>query len=187
MTRSFLLLFTLLLCISPNHSFVIQRTHAQQQQQQQHRTSRRFLFGKTTDAEAHAVYPKITKSEGLTQYIQEWGKLMEGKRLTTPATVQTNEDGVRILFKQVGNTGYKDKDQARSNNNNKNDDSKQEKKKKAVKQGGIQVLVETLDDDTVQVRARRCEMDDETVIKEMSEETILSELKTAMSTWKKGQ
>jgi len=58
--------------------------------------------------------------------------------------------------------------------------SKQEEKK----QGGVQILVEKLSG-SLQVRAMRCEIDDDTVIKEMSEEVINRELRKAINVWKK--
>jgi len=58
--------------------------------------------------------------------------------------------------------------------------SKQEEKK----QGGVQIFVEKLSG-SLQVRAVRCEIDDDTVIKEMSEEVIIRELQKAINVWKK--
>lgn len=123
----------------------------------------------------------------------QWGKLFDGKGmgLITPVTIQAvsnilddNEDvirskGVQILFLKV-ESGYSDKD---------NEEEKTEKRdngpKKDTKQGGVQILVEQMKDGSVQVRAKRCELDDDTIIKEMSEEVILKELKKAIKIWKK--
>merc|ERR1712238_629460 len=58
--------------------------------------------------------------------------------------------------------------------------SKQEEKK----QGGVQIFVEKLSR-SLRVRAVRCEIDDDTVIKEMSEEVIIRELQKAINVWKK--
>ena len=56
-----------------------------------------------------------------------------------------------------------------------------------VKQGGVELLVEKLPNDTLRVRARRCNMDDETMVKEMSEETIVKELEEALEVWRQEQ
>ena len=54
-----------------------------------------------------------------------------------------------------------------------------------MKQGGVEVLVDKVDGDLLQVRAQRCEIEEGTMIKEMSEATILKELQKAMDVWKK--
>jgi hypothetical protein len=54
-----------------------------------------------------------------------------------------------------------------------------------VSEGGIVLSVERLDTNEVRVRARRCNIDEDTVIKEMSEEAILNQLKKALDVWKK--
>lgn len=144
-----------------------------------------------------ALYPALAKSDStfdaLSEYLQQWGKLFEGKGmgLTTPVTVQAvtnifeeNEnvvkaEGVRIVFLKVQN-GYRDKDEEEELKKDRDNVPK-----KDAKQGGVQIMVEQMKDGSVQVRARRCEMDDNTIIKEMSEETILKELKKAMNIWKK--
>lgn len=167
-------------------------------------TTRHFLLGglfgddkKKTEGDHGelALYPiESNKFESLADYLQQWAGMFEGKGmgLTTPVTVRpvssSNAKGVQILFLQV-NTGYKDKDAAKEDKEDdytrQQDDNK--KQQEQVKQGGVEVLVEKLPDDSVQVRARRCEMDDDTMIKEMSEETILKELKKALDVWKKQQ
>lgn len=126
--------------------------------------------------------------EGLSDYIQKWGKLfVDGSiKLTTPAQVSTidgdNSVGSRFLF-QSTDTGYKNR---REEDEQKSNDDSSKKKKKAVSQGGLDVLVERGDDGKVRVIARRCEIEEGTIIKEMSEEIILSELNQAISAWKKG-
>ena len=84
-------------------------------------------------------------------------------------------------------TGYKSKkEEAQSGEPTDNTDTKKKKKKKnEVKQGGVEVLVERLSSGEVQVRARRCNIDEDTMIKEMSEEAIVSELKAALGIWKR--
>jgi len=176
------------------------------------RTTRQYMFGgllgvdnkKTEGDHELALYPiKSNKFESLADYIEQWAGLFvvegshnKGMGLTTPVTVRptvsgSDAKGVQILFRQV-NTGYKDKDAAKNDKDEKykqqqDDEGKKQQKKEQVKQGGVEVLVEKLPDGGVQVRASRCEMDDDTMIKEMSEETILSELKKALDVWKKQQ
>lgn len=143
-------------------------------------------------------YPELAASDAkfdaLSEYVLQWGKLFDGKGmgLVTPVTVQAvsnildeNQDvirseGVQILFLKV-KSGYSDND---------DEEEKEEKEKqnnvpkKDAKQGGVQILVEQMKYGSVQVRAKRCEMDDDTIVKEMSEETILKELKKAINIWK---
>jgi len=144
-----------------------------------------------------ALYPKLASSDlkfdSLVEYLQQWAQLFDGKGmgLTTPVTIRavnnvldkSSDDvvkasGVQILFLKV-ETGYKDKDEKEE------EDAQEKRDEKEVKQGGVEILVEQLQDSSVQIRARRCEMDDDTMIKEMSEETILKELKTMINVWKK--
>jgi len=146
-----------------------------------------FSDNKKTDDHQLALYTDMSKFESLGDYIQQWAGMFEGKGmgLTTPVTIRTvnddNAKGAQILFLKV-QTGYKDKDKDEDDGGGGSPKDEQEKE---VKQGGVEVLVEKLPDDSVQVRVQRCEMDDETMIKEMSEETILKELKKAMEVWKK--
>ena len=62
---------------------------------------------------------------------------------------------------------------------------------KQKKEGGIEILVEEVSKKDgkfeLRVRAKRCNMDDNTVIKEMSEETILKRLEEAVEAWEKEQ
>mmetsp|Transcript_24159 Transcript_24159/g.51230 ORF Transcript_24159/g.51230 Transcript_24159/m.51230 type:complete len:92 (-) Transcript_24159:424-699(-) len=54
---------------------------------------------------------------------------------------------------------------------------------KARKEGGVEVLVEKTTDGNIRVRARRCNMDNKTIVKEMSEEVIVKSLKKAVEAW----
>jgi hypothetical protein len=47
------------------------------------------------------------------------------------------------------------------------------------------ILFEKLSSGDIQVRARRCDIDEDTMIKEMSEQAIINELQTAIDVWKK--
>jgi hypothetical protein len=128
----------------------------------------------------------------VTEYVIQWAHLLfEGPDrigLTTPVRVHPTSTGVQILF-QKANTGYGDKDKKDDNMKAEQKSSQQTENsvKRNAKQGGIEVVVAVDDDDSRSVRvvARRCDMDEDTMIKEMSESTILHELKEAISVWKK--
>lgn len=129
--------------------------------------------------------------EGLSEYISEWANNMftnGGIKLTTPVVVEpvSSKDarGVRLLFRDTS-TGYKSKnEESESGKAPSNDDPKNKKKSKKM-QGGVEIVVEKTGAPGVQVLARRCEIDEDTIVKEMSEETILSELKQAIDVWKR--
>lgn len=134
----------------------------------------------------------------LGEYIEKWSQLFTNGniKLTTPVTVElvkvpeTSHRGVRLLFKDT-NTGYQSRTEEQESNsrpkataNGEGAQSTDKKKKGKVKQGGVEILVEK-DDKGVQVTAKRCEVEEDTIIKEMSEETILNELKQAIEVWKR--
>ena len=48
----------------------------------------------------------------------------------------------------------------------------------------MEIVIKQGSDDKLQVLARRCNIDEDTMIKEMSEEAILNELKKAIRIWK---
>ena len=154
-----------------------------------------------------------TKFDSLSNMISSWSKVFftdDGKKktgLTTPVTlveleppsrieeeeggsddddgeIVTNYSGVQLLFKK-GTTGgraaYQDKDDEK---NNKEGDKKKED---TTKEGGVEVRVEQLSNGDLQVIAKRCDFDEDTMIKEMSELTIIDSLKQAMVAWKKEQ
>ena len=56
-----------------------------------------------------------------------------------------------------------------------------------MKEGGVEILVEQLENGDIQVIAKRCDFDEDTMIKEMSESAILEQLKKAIGVWKKEQ
>ncbi|KAL3760688.1 hypothetical protein ACHAWU_000008, partial [Discostella pseudostelligera] len=105
-----------------------------------------------------------------------------------------SRNGVRILF-QTTNTGdrYKSASEEREDEKMRSGGggggSGGTTKKsttiigKARKEGGIEILVEKSLDNTIRVRARRCNMDDKTIVKEMSEAVILKSLEKAVESW----
>jgi hypothetical protein len=111
-------------------------------------------------------------------------------KLTTPVKVQTTPQGLRLLFHpnepSYRDTNKKDnKDDDWGGGANNDDTPKETKAKKQKKQGGVEFIVEASPQLTVMVR--RCNMDDDTMIREMSEETILSQLQNSIQVWKKEQ
>ena len=136
----------------------------------------------------------------------------KGTGLTTPVSVllsRFDDDkgessnirsryGVRLEFKQT-NTGsaYKSKDEERqlesqrSGPVNTDTSSNQQpiRSNRQRREGGVEIIVEKTEDSNgkvdLRVRARRCNMDDNTVVKELSEETIVKKLAKAIEVWRK--
>lgn len=144
------------------------------------------------------VDDKNVQFESLADYIQnKWAQLLVtgNIKLTTPVQIQqvvldneNADDGVeaetsvRLLFQKV-DTGYKSKKDEESEIN-EDEDSDSSSKKEEPKQGGVEISVQKLANG-LRIQARRCEIDDDTMIKEMSEETIVRELEMAIDVWKK--
>jgi hypothetical protein len=152
------------------------------------------------------------RHDRLVEFIREWSEMFEGGAkgtgLTTPVMLRQSHgdaseaegtvrrSGVRILFKQT-NTGaaYKSKDEERSLERQQGSDlpakptgdgaTAVQTKRKATKEGGVEVLVEETLDNDLRVRARRCNMDDGTVVKELSEQVIIKQLEKAVGVWQK--
>jgi hypothetical protein len=149
--------------------------------------------------------------EELSVYLKEWSSRFEngakGTGLTTPVTVSLStfrgdvdstfvrrKFGVMLQFKQT-NTGsrYKSKSEEKELEKQSNSGGKNVappiQSSKQKKEGGVEVIVEEVvtgsDSNAIRVRARRCNMDDNTIVKEMSEETILKNLEDAIKVWNK--
>ena len=174
-----------------------------------------FFFGgnQETDSKDKELvsFPKLATSnadvkfESLVDFISTWSQKFEDDRkgmgLTTPVKVtntieaqeeeeeeDNNDDedvveqaGVRIIF-QATKTGYKNKKEEDASKSGEGGDKK---KKGPPKEGGVEIRVQKLTNGEVQLKARRCDTDEDTVIKEMSEEAIISQLKKAVDVWKK--
>ncbi len=133
----------------------------------------------------------------------------KGSGLTTPAIVRPSRrppssfdgveyrTGVRILFRTT-NTGdrYKSSteermdERARSGGGNTKTSASSSASARPTtsmakerKEGGVEVLIERTVNGHVRVRARRCNVDDKTVVKEMSEGVIVGSLKKALGIW----
>ncbi|KAL7535684.1 hypothetical protein ACHAXR_006664 [Thalassiosira sp. AJA248-18] len=144
------------------------------------------------------------KFDSLSIMISEWSKLFADKErkmgLTTPVVVVelkpltstlddediNNYTGVQLLFKKGktgGRSAYHDKDEERY------DSEKKERREEEgiTKEGGVEVRVEQLASGNLRVVASRCDFDEDTIAKEMSEQTIVDSLRKAMTAWKKEQ
>lgn len=148
-----------------------------------------------------------SKFESLAAYVKEWSSAYEGDRkgtgLTTPVLIRNSRkgpskfdgviarEGIRILF-QATNTGdrYKSASEDRAAEEERSGGataSKPSSPRKIVgkgrKEGGVEILVEKTNGGELRVRARRCNMDPKTIVKEMSEDLILRNLKKAVIAW----
>lgn len=127
--------------------------------------------------------------EALGDYLTTWAGLFTNGSiaLTTPVTVKpltpsATSRGIQLLFRDT-KTAYKN---SKEDDKEKTTTDKDGKKKKngQVKQGGVEIIVENTERG-ITVVAARCEVEEDTIIKEMSEETIMKELKQAIEVWKR--
>ena len=139
----------------------------------------------------------------LLEYIQGWAEILadSGKGLTTPiqavkgiqsrsSHLVEKQDGVQLLFlptKTGKNYMSKDEERQRETETGRKTGTAGASVafRKTVREGGIDVVVEITKEQTLRLRARRCNYADDAVIKELSEETILKRLQDAMEVWKK--
>jgi hypothetical protein len=145
-----------------------------------------------------------SKHDQLNEYLGEWALMMESakKALATPIRVEASKRqfnlaregvkeraGVRLLFLPT-KTGSayisRSEEKARERETGTSSSSTAPTTRKTKPEGGVEVLVEVTTKDSLRVRARRCNMADDTVIKEISEETILKRLEDSLDAWKKG-
>ena len=137
--------------------------------------------------------------EPLAEYMREWADLLAttGKGLTTPIRAEvssfsgripgvTRSASVKLLFLPTA-TGknYLSRDEEKDREKQGSSSAKPPPLKKAPKEGGIEVLVEKTKDGAIRVRAKRCNYAEDAVIKELSEETILSRLRKSIDVWLK--
>jgi len=146
----------------------------------------------------------------LVEYLSEWAEVLAetGKGLTTPIradivptssmsstlspTIQ-RQASVRLLFLPTA-TGknYVSREEERERESERkqyaapsSSPSRYSSQMMAKKEGGIEFSVEITVDDQLRVRAKRCNYGDDVVVKELSEETILSRFRKCMEVWKK--
>lgn len=153
------------------------------------------------------------KYEQLSEYIKGWSQMFEGEAkgtgLTTPVTVSLSQrlpnpelegvvrrSGVRIVFKPTRTgSAYKSREEERAMERDRKTPTTSQSssgteqvvsRRKAKKEGGVEVLVEKTTKGELRVRVRRCNMGDDTVLKELSEEAILKRLEEGINSWRKG-
>jgi len=148
------------------------------------------------------------KFEELASYVEQWSdrfkKGAKGTGLTTPVSVVPSrfgkgndapnvlrKFGVRLEFKQT-KTGaaYKTASEEKELESNQPGNNSPISNLRQKREGGIEILVEEVKaggKNELRVRAKRCNMDDNTAVKEMSEETILKRVREAVEVWKKQQ
>ena len=139
------------------------------------------LFGQkdTGDDDLATFSLPADQSDALAEYIRQWaGTLPDSKLLTTPVEIVAMDDGAQILFRPKEST-YKSKEEELATEEGMQEEDAMSDEK-SIKQGGVEVLV----DGEGEVVARRCEMEEGTMIREMSEEAIVESLKKAMDVWK---
>ncbi len=131
------------------------------------------------------------KFDSLSIMISSWSKMFSDHKnmgLTTAvdiAELPKSDDcaGVLFLFKKGtgGRSAYSDKDEKDNN------DDKKKQKEETISEGGVQVMINKLSDGDLEVIAKRCEIEEGTMIKEMSEQAIIESLGQVMQAWKKEQ
>lgn len=115
-----------------------------------------------------------------------WGArfLKPGSGLTTPVDVNDIANGVALVFKPTRSTFVSFKEEkAAEKAREKGKEQEDKKPKRQDKEGGIEVVVE--DSPVPRVRALRCNMGEDTVVKESSEKVIMTALKKDMKEWLK--
>eukprot|EP00986_Skeletonema_menzelii_P000869 scaffold243_cov140-Skeletonema_menzelii.AAC.11 len=93
--------------------------------------------------------------------------------------------GIQLLFKKeidvrsAYSAAYSGKD------DKNNDGDKKKEMEETIKEGGIQVMINKTPNGDLEVIAKRCEVEEDTIIKEMSEQIIINSLGQAIVDWKK--
>ncbi|KAJ1484261.1 hypothetical protein T484DRAFT_2522203 [Baffinella frigidus] len=120
-----------------------------------------------------------------TSWAQEWGK--SGSGLTTPVEIVPTAKGVQLVFRPNKSTFKSFKEEkAEEKAREKGDTDGEEKTRLAGDlEGGVEVVVE--EQPFPRIRAMRCNMGPNTVIKEMSEQIMMTRLKKDVDSWMKKQ
>ena len=101
--------------------------------------------------------------------------------------------GVQLLFKKGktgGGSAYRDKDDERMHGKYERGDGREkddDDNADIAREGGVQVRVERLSGGDLRVIASRCEVEEGTMTKEMSEGVIIDSLRKAVTAWRKEQ
>jgi len=127
--------------------------------------------------------------EACRTYVQggwsaRWGQ--SGSGLTTPVRIEEIKDGIALIFTPTTSNFVSFKEEkAAEKARERGEEDKEGKARQVPKdaEGGIEVVVES--DPVPRVRARRCNMAEETVVKETSEGIILANLAKEIGAWVK--
>lgn len=146
--------------------------------------------------------------ESISIYVVEWANLFEGdggkeRGLTTPVTVSTHnglvpagddddaaqDDGPEVLASSGIKFTFKPPKNAFEDKKGTDDGDKgDKKKKKETSPGGVQVIAQKIEKGGGEVEVRllacRCDIDEGTIIKEMSEQCIVDDLRKAVKIWR---
>lgn len=138
------------------------------------------------------------------EYVTEWATSLaeSGKGLTTPVRVDVPKTipsvkgvqkarSVRLLFVPTA-TGknYMSKDEEREREKQTSGGSSKGgvavvPNMSKFNEGGLEFLAERLDDGSIRARVTRCNYGDDVIVKELSEETILSSFRKSIDVWRK--
>jgi hypothetical protein len=145
----------------------------------------------------------------LVEYVKGWAAMLSesGKGLTTPVQAYlplasprpsglvTARAQVQLLFlpTQTGNR-YKSRDEEVESESEWGTEVSKSKAAKIptrpgqmVQDGGVEVDVERTTRNEIRIRVKRCNYANDAAIKELSEETILSRLRDAITVWKRDE
>jgi hypothetical protein len=133
------------------------------------------------DAELYRSAPLGAADGDLAEWIEKWARraiIGEGAggasvKLTTPVKLARRDSGARLLFTKSG-SGYADKDKAKDDKWNDDSDDKPAPPKAGT--GGVDVAA-----DSGAIVATRCAYEGSGIVKQMSEEKIVSQLRKDVS------
>lgn len=133
----------------------------------------------------------------LVEYVREWAfMLADTKGLTTPIQIDAGQRNealppgvqksarVQLLFLPTS-TGKNYLSREEEKEREKRGASSKAAAKRAAMEGGIEIVAEVTVASELRVRAKRCNYVDGAVIKELSEETILSRFRKCIEVWKR--
>ena len=132
------------------------------------------------DAELYRSAPLGAPDGDLAEWIEKWARraiLGEGAggasvKLTTPVKLNRRDSGARLLFTKSG-SGYADKDKAKDDKWKEDDDAPAPPK---AGTGGVDVSA-----DGGAIVATRCAYEGTGIVKQMSEEKIVTQLRKDVS------
>ena len=133
------------------------------------------------DAELYRSGPLDAADDDLAAWIEKWARraiIGEGAggasvKLTTPVKLARRDDGARLLFTKSG-AGYSDKDKAKDDKWKDDGDDKPAPRRAGT--GGVDVSA-----DGGAIVATRCAYEGSGIVKQMSEEKIVTQLRKDVS------